>query len=434
MVDLKATNFKLRQRSRNILRAICGTKCPTSDDDLDDLLKRCAGSVKLAITVLSLDISVPEAQKRLDEAGGVLANVINNYFDEPLVNGGENQKYLLCVDGGGSKCAALILSADGQTGYGEAPGCNVTDVGVEAAIAAISTAIQHACDTHPTLQSQKWNPTVFSSVWIGLAGHDRKEIAKVVDEALESLFRRPVGQGLMITNDIELLAMSKMSLENAESAVVLVAGTGSVAMSYKRTAEGRCVRVGRTGGWGHLLGDDGSGYYIGRQGIRAALEALDEYRNSSQALENGAVSSSFNPSPLVKRILDHFYPLRAHDVHSIDLLSPPLSAASESEKKKRIAQVARPVLEAADVDPEAQTIISSAVGALVRLLAPITKSGQHETGKSILILAGGLMQNQVFEDALRTALSEAGTSEIFSAVEVVSCPSRTGVEYLLHSR
>jgi N-acetylglucosamine kinase len=60
--------------------------------------------------------------------------------------------------------------------------------------------------------------------------------------------------------------------------VVLIAGTGAIA--YGVNAKGRTARAD---GWGRLLGDDGSGYWIGRAGLRAALRSYDG-RGPSTAL------------------------------------------------------------------------------------------------------------------------------------------------------
>jgi N-acetylmuramic acid 6-phosphate etherase len=427
MVDLKATNLKLQQRSRNILRAVCGPRCPDSDEDLDVLLHKCHGSVKLAIATLSLGVPVSEAEHRLYEAGGVLADLLKQVVDPSPPRGSENQRYILCIDGGGSKCAAAVMSVDGQYGYGESSGCNVTDVGVEASIASLSLAVQRACDAHPTLKGKNWRPSFFSSIWIALAGHDRAGIATVVDKALEDLFTRSRGPGLKITNDIELLALPAAEKHNADSAVVLVAGTGSVAMSFERQGD-QFVRTGRSGGWGHLLGDDGSGFDIGRRAIRVALAALDSF-NAARIREQGLV---YKPASHVERlVLDRFRPLGT-DTQDFDLLSTVLTWPSELEKKKIIAQVARLVIEASQSDPEAENVVNGAVAALVRLLTPFTSSGQIDPQTSVLVLGGGLMQSTTFSGAVLKLLDEKGTP--FRRIEVVHHPAISGVEYLLHKR
>jgi N-acetylglucosamine kinase-like BadF-type ATPase len=52
--------------------------------------------------------------------------------------------------------------------------------------------------------------------------------------------------------------------------VVIISGTGSI--SYGRNAAGVAAR---SGGWGYVLGDEGSGYWIGRAALRAVLRAED---------------------------------------------------------------------------------------------------------------------------------------------------------------
>lgn len=431
MVDLKATNLKLQQRSRNILRNLCGSSCPHSDSELDALLKSCAGSVKLAIATLSLGVSVSEAKQRLDSAGGVLASVLKKAVDSSPTNPTSKEATgpdcVLCIDGGGSKCAAVVMSPDAEKGYGEAGGCNVTDTGVEAAVLSISLAVQRACDTHPALRDKLWRPHLFSSIWIALAGHDRKEIALAVDQALETLFKRPLGPTLKVTNDIEMLAISAAEKHQVDSAIILVAGTGSVAMSFKREKDS-FTRIGRSGGWGHLLGDDGSGFDIGRQGIRLALSALDVYNSHKPVTHD---SPSFQPSRLVQRILEHFRP-RGIGALDFDLLSAVLSSSSDLEKKKLIAQAARIVIQSSADDPQAKEIVDSAVKSMLRLLDSIVKSQQVVLSSSILVLAGGLMQSGIFGQTVKDALTESGIR--FRSVEVVDQPAVWGAENLLRER
>jgi N-acetylglucosamine kinase-like BadF-type ATPase len=53
--------------------------------------------------------------------------------------------------------------------------------------------------------------------------------------------------------------------------VVIISGTGSIAYGRNRDNE-----AARAGGWGYVLGDEGSGYWIGRAALRAVLRASDE--------------------------------------------------------------------------------------------------------------------------------------------------------------
>jgi len=423
MVDLRATNLKLQQRSRNILRSICGSKCPEADEALDDLLNSCGGSVKIAIASLTLGVTVLEAVNRLDDAGGVLSKILKH--DEgvpadPTTNSNQFE-YALCIDGGGSKCAAALISADGAISIGEAGGCNVTDVGVEAAILSISLAIQRAADSSSLLSGRHWDTVQYSSIWVGLAGYDRPRVAAQVNQGLETLFHRPRGPRLRITNDIELLALPVLKRYNINTAIVLIAGTGSVAMSYKRDGDG-LLRISRAGGWGHMLGDDGSGFDIGKKSIRHALAALDDFHSSA----------SFEPQNpefdrLTRVVLKHFQQDRSSKL-DYDLLSEVLNSRPELQKE-RIAQLAKVVVELSGEDVQAQAITSSAVHSLVSLVQSVAQSRQLDLNDSALLLAGGLMQNDIFKRQLEGELLKAVPR--FKVMEVVKQPALLGCQQLL---
>ena len=168
-----------------------------------------------------------------------------------------------------------------------------------------------------------------SSVWVGLAGCDQPGIAKAVNQALETLFKRSLGSGLGVTNDIELLVIPVTEKQSANSAVVLVAGTKSVEMSFKRQGH-HFRRMGRSVSWGHLLGDDGSGFDIGRQAIRMVMAAIDRHNNFERSL---GVNVVHKPQSVIgKVVLDHFRPQDV-ETGNFDLLSAVLSDSSGLEKK-----------------------------------------------------------------------------------------------------
>lgn len=424
MVDLKATNLKLQQRSRNILRSICGTKCPRTDEELDAVLSSSGGSVKIAIVSLRLGIPVPEAITRLRDSGGVLAKVLEQEQITQILptTNGTARKYALCIDGGGSKCAAAIISADGGIICGEAGGCNVTDVGVEAAIKSIGLAIQRAVDSSPALSGQDWRTLSLSSIWVGLAGYDRPLVAAQVDQALEKLFCRPRGPKLKITNDIELLALSALEKHKTNSAIVLIAGTGSIAMGYRRDGD-QIFRTSRVGGWGHILGDDGSGFDIGRKGVRHALAALDGFK-----LRYPSGNHYPELDELTRRVLEYHLP-KSESKADFDLLSRVLNPGPDIQSKEHIAQLAKIVVESSVENVEAEKIVSSAVQSLVSLVRPIAVSGQPDVSNSVLVLAGGLMQSSIFRKRLEEDLAK--TIPQFNAVELVTNPAALGAQHLL---
>jgi N-acetylmuramic acid 6-phosphate etherase len=72
MVDLRATNDKLTDRSQRIVAEVCGI----DRDAARALLADAGGSVKLAIVMHALGVSREEAERRLDAAGGVIRRVV----------------------------------------------------------------------------------------------------------------------------------------------------------------------------------------------------------------------------------------------------------------------------------------------------------------------------------------------------------------------
>ncbi len=127
MVDVKATNEKLRQRAKNILRMIGGQECRHTDEELERILGDCDGSVKVAAVTIVLGVSVNEAQERLNKNNGVLARVFENHRKETKLSSLEkcDRDLVLCVDAGGTSCKAVIRSAAGASSMGVAGPCNV---------------------------------------------------------------------------------------------------------------------------------------------------------------------------------------------------------------------------------------------------------------------------------------------------------------------
>ena len=137
-----------------------------------------------------------------------------------------------------------------------------TEIGVDAAVSQILRAVQAAIDAHSEKDAVRAG---FKSVWIAMAGLDRKGLRSVMYRSLHDQIPLQAEGTLQITNDIELVAADKFheldfeieSDVKVQSVIVLVAGTGSVAMTFKRKGT-RILQTDRAGGWGALLGDNGS--------------------------------------------------------------------------------------------------------------------------------------------------------------------------------
>jgi N-acetylglucosamine kinase-like BadF-type ATPase len=162
----------------------------------------------------------------------------------------------LGIDGGGSKTSCLIGDETSTLGAGTAGGSNPVRVGEAQACEALATAIRQAC------AGANVTPLQIKRACIGLAGAARVEICDPV--------RRFVGK--LIPGEIEVVGDTVIALEAAfgnEPGVIVIAGTGSIA--YGRNAKGETARAG---GWGFAISDEGSGHWIGRTALVAAIRAL----------------------------------------------------------------------------------------------------------------------------------------------------------------
>lgn len=101
-------------------------------------------------------------------------------------------------------------------------------------------------------------------IYMGLAGAGRKSD----QDAIAQLF-----SDTNYGNKISIVSDAVIALAGAFSnrpGIILIAGTGSICFGMDST--GNLIR---SGGWGYLLGEEGSGYYIGREALIAALKDFD---------------------------------------------------------------------------------------------------------------------------------------------------------------
>jgi N-acetylglucosamine kinase-like BadF-type ATPase len=164
--------------------------------------------------------------------------------------------HVMGIDAGGSKTLALLASADGRVvGEGRAGGANLRVHGELAVEKALDEAIDQA------LGSLDVRPL---AVCLGIAGVDRKDDAQTIAALMRRLGFR---DHTLIVNDA-LIAL--VAGAGVPAGVVLVAGTGSIAYGVNEAG-----LASRSGGWGPVLADEGSGYWIGRRGLVAVMRHAD---------------------------------------------------------------------------------------------------------------------------------------------------------------
>lgn len=196
-------------------------------------------------------------------------------------------QFYLGVDGGGSKTLAVIVDATGrERGRGMAGSSNHEAVGHEQALSALHAAVGQAASAANT----EWP---LAAAWLGLAGVDHPgDVAALLPQA------RALAKTVRVTNDAELL----LAALPRGIGVAVIAGTGSIALGCNTQGDSA-----RAGGWGHVMGDEGSGYAIGRDALRAAVRGADR-RGPATTLLAGILAAWELPAPedLLERVYQPF--------------------------------------------------------------------------------------------------------------------------------
>ncbi len=165
--------------------------------------------------------------------------------------------FFLGIDGGGSKTRCVVGDENSVLGAGSSSSCKVQRVGEACARDSLAAAIHESC-VHAEI-----SPRQIARICAGVTGSARPEIASIMRELISGI----------VAGDIEVVGDVEIAFEDAFGdgpGVLVIAGTGSIA--YGRNSEGD---IARAGGWGHAISDEGSGYWIGVESVRAALQTRD---------------------------------------------------------------------------------------------------------------------------------------------------------------
>lgn len=166
--------------------------------------------------------------------------------------------YVVGVDGGGTRTTLVIADRAGRelTRREGPPG--LVDPRNPLASAQMIAALARSSIAEAGLTLPA------AALCAGLAGVGHAAEHDAVQQALEAA---AVARRVLLVSDGEIALEGALG---SEPGILLIAGTGSIA--YGRGEDGRVLRCG---GWGMVLGDEGSGYWAGRSALRAALCSLD---------------------------------------------------------------------------------------------------------------------------------------------------------------
>lgn len=184
----------------------------------------------------------------------------------------QERVFLIGVEGGGTKTVACVAAAypDGSLeimGRGASGPTNLQAIGIDQTLVNLRQAI-HQARSEAHLSHQP-----VAAACLAMAGVDRSQEKLLLTEWANS---HKIANRILVTND----SVGLLTAGTPEGwGIALIAGTGSIA--FGQTPDGRFTR---TGGWGYLLGDEGSAYSLALGGLRASVRAADGRDPENQLL------------------------------------------------------------------------------------------------------------------------------------------------------
>lgn len=273
-------------------------------------------------------------------------------------------KFVLAVDGGQSSTLALLADLDGtilSSGRG-GPSNHYNEPGGPK---RLESALRNS--TEEALKSAGQSAEAVIHICLGMTGSHPQALV-----IAQSLF--PAANIQLNHDTVTALAGASV----AQPGVVVIAGTGAVA--YGRLDSGE---EARSSGWGYIIGDEGSGYWIGVEAIRAACKASD---------------GRGEPTTLVRRIPEHL------QVHDLAALHRKLYAQEIS--RSAVAALAAITSDAAHAgDKVAIRLLQRAGQELAQAaLAVIARLGRLEVGLPIYQSGGVFRAGPLLLDAFEAAV------------------------------
>ncbi|MCC3276165.1 MULTISPECIES: N-acetylglucosamine kinase [unclassified Arthrobacter] len=282
------------------------------------------------------------------------------------------------LDIGGTKTHGIRLQDGTVTAEARTGSANVQNVSVDAARAALA-------EIFAQLGTDGVETVVAGSGGVDTPGDEAALRALIAEHVPDAVVR--------VIHDTRLI----LAAGEAAEGIAVIAGTGSVAWGINASG-----RQARSGGWGYLLGDEGSGYWVGREAVRHVLRHSDLER-TPDALTNALLPACGVAEPA--ELIGKFH---------------------GSTDRRYWAGKAGLVFEAARAgDPAAADIVHAAAEYLAGTILDVARL--LKTAGPVVI-GGGLGTHQpLLQDLLRDRLSAAGLTDI----RFLSGDPVFGVAYLL---
>lgn len=270
--------------------------------------------------------------------------------------------YFLAIDGGGTKTECVIGDERNVLGSAIGSTIKIKKVGKQAAADVLLSAITDAC------KEAAVTPRQLCRTCIGLAGSSIPEVTDWTRQTLQQL----VSGEVLLVNDTTIAHHAAFG---GEPGVLVIAGTGSNVLGINTRGE-----TARAGGWGPIISDEGSGFWIGRTAVAQSMRAHDAGRSTE----------------LLKAIIEAW---RLHSREEV-------VAMANSNPPPDFAALLPAVLRCADAgDGLAREILSSAANELAQLARIVIRKLWSSREEVRIALTGGVFAHsgqirQMFSNAV----------------------------------
>lgn len=269
----------------------------------------------------------------------------------------KNDYTIIGIDGGGTKTRGILYRAGKILAQSYSGTTRVGTVGVGESCERLLNVISELC------RQAEIDSSELDAVVIGLAGVWLEEEKKRSTLLLKTLAR---GQKITL-NDLLVMSDAELAIEgafNGDPGIVTIVGTGSIAIG--KLDKNKYIRCG---GWGIELDDEGSGAWIGREGLTAVVRALD---------------GRGKPTMLTDMFADRF-PM-------IDIKQPRTIVKAYAEGAFQYHMLTPPVMECAEAgDAVCLEIVERSAFHLMELLEAL--KSQYPSKKQIPVaLMGGIIE------------------------------------------
>jgi N-acetylglucosamine kinase-like BadF-type ATPase len=281
-------------------------------------------------------------------------------------------RYIIGIDGGGTKTLGILVNENANLlAKAELGPSNYHVLGKLKLKELIGSLVDKL------IKQSKIAPEV-DAICVGLAGagreNERNEVTKLVKEL-------NCAKQILAEHDASIALAGALG---GNPGIMIIAGTGSIA--FGRNADGKTARAG---GWGYLLGDEGSGFYIGQKALIAALKEWDGRGEKTKLTD--IIINEYGVSN-IEGIIEKVY--------------------SEKLKSKGIGKIAPLVFKAAkNGDRVAKGIVEEAGRELGTLASAVMEALGLTKNVEIALVGSIFKQKELLLDSLRDAVpSEANVT------------------------